>query len=293
SALHPAADDTDADALDGKLTLPQIDLNGSVVVILCNELQPDLAAAPCQSLDRHILIDPRHHDVTIAGFAGLVHREQVAVVDACLDHAVTLDREQEVGAGLEEVGRDIAVVVDGFHRQDRTACGHSTDDGQALLLAGGQADATRGAGYHLNGLLPLQRAQVFLGGVGGLEAHFPGDLRTGGGETGFLQVILDIRENLRLTWRKVDHCAAPVEEGEVEINCKYIQLSAADKAFGYGLLLCTARICDNPASFADPLLEEPARYGRHISPPERRPRERRAGARCPDARSTGPRPAGR
>src|SRR5690606_20716888 len=139
--LNAASDDTDADTLDGKLTLPQIDLYGSVVIILCNELQPDLAAAPQQSLDRDILIDPRHHDVTIAGLAGLVHRQQVAVVDARVDHAVALYRQQEVGAGLEEVRRDVAVIIDGFHRQDRAARGDPADDGQALLLTGGQADA--------------------------------------------------------------------------------------------------------------------------------------------------------
>ena len=68
-----------------------------------------------------------------------------------------------------------------------------------------QLDAARGPGQKLQHTLALQGAQVFFGGIGGLETERLGDLRARRRHAVLHDCILDEAQNLALARREVVH----------------------------------------------------------------------------------------
>ncbi len=97
------------------------------------------------------------------------------------------------------------MILDVLLREDGTARGHAADQRQAHLLAVGilQLDAARGTGQQRDDVLARQRAQVFFGGIGRLEAQLVGDFLAGGRHARFLYRTLDEPQDFALAWREI------------------------------------------------------------------------------------------
>jgi hypothetical protein len=87
-----------------------------------------------QTLDRDLVLQPGHNDLTVQCLRGGVHREQIPVQDAGIPHAATLHPQQEVGPGAEQAGIDGMAVLNMLDGQDRAASGYPPDHRQAALL---------------------------------------------------------------------------------------------------------------------------------------------------------------
>ena len=86
------ADYPHAQAFDGKFLAPRVDNNRLELGVLGEKFDDRAAAA--QPLHRHLIVKARDHDLPGAGFAGLVHGEQVAIVNAGIAHAHAAHLEQ-------------------------------------------------------------------------------------------------------------------------------------------------------------------------------------------------------
>src|SRR5690606_35279787 len=92
----------------------------------------------------------------------------------------------------------------------RCAGGDPADHRQAFLLGrrrfeAWNADAAGGPRSHLDRPLAGQGLEVFLGGVGRLEAQFLGDFRTGRRVAVVFQAALDEGEDFGLSRRQFEH----------------------------------------------------------------------------------------
>jgi len=88
-------------------------------------------------------------------------------------------------------------------------CSDSADHGQSTFLGcrleSGDADAAGSARCHFDGALACQGLEVFLGGVGRLEAELLSNFRPGRRITVVFQAALDEREDLGLAGRQFQH----------------------------------------------------------------------------------------
>src|SRR5690606_3509784 len=156
-------------------------------------------AARClQAFDGDFVIDAGDDDLSVVDIAGAVYGQQIVFKDAGIDHAVTLHAQEIIGAGMEEAGGDIAVILDILFGEDGVAGGDAADDGDALVFLG-DTDAARGAGDHLDRALAGQRLQMLFGGVGRFEAEFAGDIGAGRGIAGFVGIAANQIQNFLLT----------------------------------------------------------------------------------------------
>ena len=96
--------------------------------------------------------------------------------------------------------------------EPRAAGGHAANDGNTAGF--GQADTARCPGDNLDGALARQCLEVLLGGVGGLETEFAGDVRPGGRKAG----LIDMPAN------EVQHLLLAVGELFHHDPCFYIQM---------------------------------------------------------------------
>ena len=134
-----AANQADREAFDFQRLSSGIDDDRLVARAFGDQL--DHVAAFLVAFDGDVIIDPRDHDLAVAGLAGGVHGEQVAVEDAGVDHRVAAHLEQVIGFGREEMGIELVAVLDVFDGEDRAAGGDAADQRQAELLD--QANAAR------------------------------------------------------------------------------------------------------------------------------------------------------
>src|SRR5690606_13272453 len=106
--------------------------------------------------------------------------------------------QQVMRLRIEQRLVDPVVSLDMFFCEYRAAGGHPADQWQAELFAKRilQLDASRSTGYQLQYPLSLPRAQMFLGGVSGLETKLAGNLRTRGRHAGISDKLLNHLENL-------------------------------------------------------------------------------------------------
>ena len=199
------------------LLAAEVHFDGLEVLVL-RQQQQFVPRQPAEPLDGHFVLDARHHDVATAHGLGLVDRQEVAVQDADVLHAVAVDAQQEVGLRPEHARRHVQGVFDVLHGEDRIASGDAPDDGQAGVAH--QADAPGGAGDDLDVALPAQRLQVLLGRVRRLEVQRLGDVRAGGRIARLRDVVLDDAEHLGLATGEFVHRDAVHVSKSV---CDYIQ----------------------------------------------------------------------
>ena len=215
---HVVAYQADGQAFDREIVDAGVHDDGLELGVLRQQL--DAVAGLAETLDGDFVADARHHDLTVLGFAGLLHREQVAVHDAHIAHAHALDLEQEIGLAREHAGLQHIGLVDVFLRQDRAAGGDAPDQRQRQLSkqrqrvlpaarriqraqgVGLQADAARGAAHQFDGALARQRLQMLFGRIGRLEAQFGGDFGARRRRAGALDRALHQVQNLLLTRRE-------------------------------------------------------------------------------------------
>jgi len=101
-----AAYDADTQAFDNQFLMFEVDFDGGEFRVL--RQQPDLLAVALETLDGHLIADPRHHDLAVAGLTGGVHGQQVTVVNADVLHAHAVHTQQIIGAWMEKGGADLA-----------------------------------------------------------------------------------------------------------------------------------------------------------------------------------------
>ena len=83
-----AANDSDTEALDGKLSLAQVDLDRFVVVVLRQQEYAGPARGALETFDRDLVVDACDDDLSVARLGRLVHGEEIPVEDAGTGHAV-------------------------------------------------------------------------------------------------------------------------------------------------------------------------------------------------------------
>src|SRR5260221_6996418 len=142
-----------------------------------------MMALELEAFDSSVAIDARHDDLPVARLVGLVHRQPVAIQDAYVFHALSMDAQQIVGARLEHQGAERVAARDMPLRQDRRPGRDLADKGQAvflvvggIVLAAEDANAAPRRRHHFDGALGLKCAQMLLGGIGRAKtergAHF-------------------------------------------------------------------------------------------------------------------------
>src|SRR5208282_4051186 len=107
----------------------------------------------------------------------------------------------------EQLGIDLVMPFDVLFGKDGTSRGHASDEGQSQLFAQNilELNAARGARNQIDDALALQGTQVFLGGIGRLEAERACNLRTGGRHAVLRDRGLDEPQNLSLPRREISH----------------------------------------------------------------------------------------
>src|SRR3990167_5795199 len=130
-----AANDADTQAFDHQVLVFQVDFDRGKLRVFGQE--PDLAAFALEAFDRDLVADTGHDDLAIAGFAGGMHGQQVAVEDTHVLHAHAVHTQQVVGARVEEGRVDVAGFLDVLLRQDRRTCGDATAERQCRLAGPG------------------------------------------------------------------------------------------------------------------------------------------------------------
>ena len=143
-------------------------------------LEHDVASATFEALDRHLVVQARHHDLPRMRVARLVHREQVAVENADVLHAGAAHAQEIVRPRSEEFGIDPEMRFDMLGRKDWTACRDATDEGQRALHRHArnilESQASRGAGHELDRTFFRQRLQVIFRRAGSGKSQPRGDL---------------------------------------------------------------------------------------------------------------------
>jgi hypothetical protein len=107
-----------------------------------------------------------------------MYGNEVTVEDAGIFHTHTMDAQQVMRLGIEQRGIELVMCLDMFLGEDGAACCNPADERQSHLLTQGvlELNTPRGTGYEFQCALPLQRPQMFLGGIGRLETEFTRDL---------------------------------------------------------------------------------------------------------------------
>src|SRR5690606_7226725 len=157
-------------------------------------------------------LEARDDDLPAADFRCAVNRDEVTVQNARIPHAHAADPEQEMRLRLEQIRIELIARLDVFLREDRRTRRHPADERQADLLPDRvlQTDTARRARDQLYGTLALERAQMLLCGVDGLELEPCSNLGAGRRHAGVADSLLDDAENLLLTGGKLTHGRAPV-----------------------------------------------------------------------------------
>ena len=83
-----------------------------------------------EAFDSDFVIDASDNDIAIGSDRGAVDREQIAVENPDIDHAVTVNRQKIVCRGLEETRGQRTVVLDMCLGQDRVPRCNAAYDGQ-------------------------------------------------------------------------------------------------------------------------------------------------------------------
>src|SRR5262249_53759871 len=155
-------------------------------------------ATALQSLHGDFVVDPRNDDFAVARFVGLVDRQQIAIEDAYVDHAVAVDAQQIIGARAKEAAGQITRVLAVFLREDRTTGSDAPDDRQPGRF--GQPDAARGARHHFDRAFACECFQVFFRGVRRFETELARDVGARRRIAGVVDVATDEIEDLRLAF---------------------------------------------------------------------------------------------
>src|SRR5699024_1208933 len=159
------------DALDDDLIRRYAD--GTVGAV--GRQQDNLAVVDAQLLDRDIAVMAGDDDLARFGGGLLLHRDQIVVVDALVDHGVAAYAQQIVRAQAEQRRRhvdDLFRVLDGL---DGRAGGDAAEARQAD--AAHQLDVAIAAGAQADVALALQRAEMAGDSVGRAKAEGPPDFR--------------------------------------------------------------------------------------------------------------------
>ena len=139
-----------------------------------------------KAFDGHFVAQAGHHNLTILGFLGGLHGQQVAIHDAGVTHGHAAHLEQIVGLALEEAVLHVIGLVDMLLRENRGAgCDPpnqrqgelgQTWQRQGILLVTGfidgaqgvtlEADTARSATDQLDHAFACQRLQVLFGCIG-------------------------------------------------------------------------------------------------------------------------------
>jgi hypothetical protein len=98
--------------------------DGDVRVDGIGGLEPDLAPALVEALDGHLPVDLGYHDAAMPGGEGLVHDQQVAVLDAGLAHGIPLHAQKESGYAVTD-----QVLVQAQVAFDVVVCGRGEAGG--------------------------------------------------------------------------------------------------------------------------------------------------------------------
>src|SRR5215467_10188004 len=103
-------DQPDRDALDREHGFPRIDDDGLKLRIL--RQQNDFAPAAPVALDRYLVVNPSHDDLSRPRLRHAVHCEEIAIEDACVFHARASYPQQIVRARREKLRIDPIVSLD-------------------------------------------------------------------------------------------------------------------------------------------------------------------------------------
>src|SRR5450759_4589584 len=95
SPLPFAADQTDGDSFDRERSRPGIDDDRYELGVLGQE--HDVASASLEALDRHLVVQARHDDLSRMRITGRMHRQQITVENADVVHAGAAHTQEIVG----------------------------------------------------------------------------------------------------------------------------------------------------------------------------------------------------
>src|SRR5262245_59024975 len=119
----------DSDHLAEDLDVLRVDGLEGVVL----RLEPDAAFLAEEALEgrlvgRLVVAGQSHHDVAVARVLPPLDDRNVPVEDACVDHRVALDAEEELLPALRERLGDREIVLDVLVREQGPACGDLADE---------------------------------------------------------------------------------------------------------------------------------------------------------------------
>ena len=141
-----------------------------------NQALFDAMTVALKTLDRHFVVQPRHHDLAGARLLRFMHGDVIAVVDAGVAHAHAAHLQQIIGARFEHRRIDAHMRIDVLFAHDRAAGGDAPNQRQFVLITGGvtigflDADAARG-----------QRCRLAHGVLDECRLHRPVGRRTRAG----------------------------------------------------------------------------------------------------------------
>ena len=91
--------------------------------------QAHAAAAVFELLDRDFVVESCDDDAAMLRDWRAMHRDQVAVEDACIAHTEPDDAQQVIRARMEQSGIDAVLCFDVFRGEDGAAGGNPADEG--------------------------------------------------------------------------------------------------------------------------------------------------------------------
>jgi len=130
---------------------------------------------PPEPLDRYLVSDTRHDDISVDGMRRAMHREQITVEYTGAFHAVTAHPQQIIGTRMKNGRINRTVFLDILFGEDRLARRNAAHHGQAADRGIDKSNTAGGTRHQFDNALACQGAQVILRCVCGAETQPSGN----------------------------------------------------------------------------------------------------------------------